>query len=82
MYVYIFTVNGVSMVAGHVADKMAPHVKKQGAKLVPESIKKTKDGGRSNWDGAKFVAVSSVQGMYQYNGNIRIKHKVTLSHIS
>ncbi|XP_032388886.1 spartin a isoform X1 [Etheostoma spectabile] len=57
-----FLVNGVSMVAGHVADKMAPHVKKQGAKLVPESLKKTKDGGLSNWDGAKFVAVSSVQG--------------------
>ncbi|XP_028451801.1 spartin a isoform X1 [Perca flavescens] len=57
-----FLVNGVSMVAGHVADKVAPHVKKQGAKLVPESIKKSKDGGLSNWDGAKFVAVSSVQG--------------------
>ncbi|XP_074467054.1 spartin a isoform X1 [Sebastes fasciatus] len=56
-----FLVNGVSSVAGHVADKMAPHVKKQGAKLVPESMK-NKDGGPSNWDGAKFVAVSSVQG--------------------
>ncbi|KAL6098707.1 uncharacterized protein ACO6RY_17790 [Pungitius sinensis] len=57
-----FLVNGVSTVAGHVADKMAPHVKKQGSKLVPESMKKNKDGGPSNWDGAKFVAVSSVQG--------------------
>ncbi|XP_069001677.1 spartin a isoform X2 [Embiotoca jacksoni] len=57
-----FLVNGVSTVAGHVADKVAPHVKKHGAKLVPESLKKTQDGRPSNFDGAKFVAVSSVQG--------------------
>ncbi|XP_068456597.1 spartin a isoform X2 [Clinocottus analis] len=56
-----FLVNGVSTVAGHVADKMAPHIKKQGSKLIPESMK-NKDGGPSNWDGAKFVAISSVQG--------------------
>ncbi|XP_036975096.1 LOW QUALITY PROTEIN: spartin a [Acanthopagrus latus] len=58
-----FLVNGVSTVAGHVAEKMAPHVKKHGAKLVPESLKKSKDGGPSNLDGAKFVAASSVQGL-------------------
>ncbi|GAA6219823.1 spartin isoform X1 [Lates japonicus] len=57
-----FLVNGVSTVAGHVAEKMAPHVKKHGAKLVPESLKKSKDGQASNMDGAKFVAASSVQG--------------------
>ncbi|XP_034406118.1 spartin a isoform X2 [Cyclopterus lumpus] len=57
-----FLVNGVSTVVGHVADKMAPHIKKQGSKLVPESMKKNKDSGPSNWDGAKFVAISSVQG--------------------
>ncbi|XP_063750595.1 spartin a isoform X2 [Eleginops maclovinus] len=57
-----FLVNGVSTVAGHMADKMAPHVKKQGAKLVPESLKKSKDGAPSNWEGAKLVAASSVQG--------------------
>ncbi|XP_019131267.1 spartin a isoform X1 [Larimichthys crocea] len=57
-----FLVNGVSTVAGHVAEKMAPHVKKHGAKLIPESLKKTKDGQASNLDGAKFVAASSVQG--------------------
>ncbi|XP_059207435.1 spartin a [Centropristis striata] len=56
-----FLVNGVSTVAGHVADKVAPHVKKQGAKLVPESMKKKGDGP-SNWDGAKFVAASGVHG--------------------
>ena len=61
---YVSTVNGVSTVAGHVADKMAPHMKKQGAKLVPESMKKNKDGGPSNWDGFKHVAGRSVQGMY------------------
>ncbi|KAK5887620.1 hypothetical protein CesoFtcFv8_016211 [Champsocephalus esox] len=57
-----FLVNGVSTVAGHMADKMAPHLKKQGAKLVPESLKKNKDGSPSNWEGAKLVAASSVQG--------------------
>ncbi|XP_071362084.1 spartin a isoform X2 [Trachinotus anak] len=57
-----FLVNGVSTVAGHVAEKMAPHVKKHGAKLVPDSMKKNKEGQASNLDGAKFVAASSVQG--------------------
>ncbi|XP_041863528.1 spartin a isoform X2 [Melanotaenia boesemani] len=57
-----FLVNGVSTVAGHIADKVAPHVKKHGAKLVPESLKKSQDGRASNLDGAKFVAASSVQG--------------------
>nr|XP_020505759.1 spartin [Labrus bergylta] len=56
-----FMVDGVSAVAGHVAEKIAPHVKKHGAKLVPESMK-GKDGRPSNMDGAKLVAVSSVQG--------------------
>jgi len=55
----------MSTVVGHVAEKVAPHVKKHGAKLVPESMKKSKDGQASNMDGAKFVAVSSVQGIYQ-----------------
>lgn len=64
--VYIFTVNGVSLVAGHVAEKLGPHVKKHGAKLIPESMKTSKDGQASNLDGAKFVAASSVQGMHQY----------------
>lgn len=50
--------------AGHVAEKMAPHVKKHGAKLVPESMRTGKDGQASNFDGAKFVAVSGVQGMH------------------
>ncbi|XP_040038825.2 spartin a isoform X1 [Gasterosteus aculeatus] len=58
-----FLVNGVSTVAGLVAEKMAPHVKKQGSKLVPESMKTSKDGGPSSWDGAKFVAISSVHGL-------------------
>lgn len=66
MQLSIFTVNGVSTVAGHVAEKMAPHVKKHGAKLVPESMKKSKEGQASNLDGAKFVAASSVQGILLY----------------
>ncbi|KAM9846882.1 spartin a isoform 2-T2 [Aulostomus maculatus] len=57
-----YLVNGVSTVVGHVAEKVAPHVKKHGAKLIPESMKTRKDGQPSNLDGAKFVACSSVQG--------------------
>uniref|UniRef100_A0A3Q4B825 MIT domain-containing protein n=1 Tax=Mola mola TaxID=94237 RepID=A0A3Q4B825_MOLML len=57
-----FLVNGVATVAGHVAEKVAPHVKKHGTKLVPESLKKSKDGQASNFDGAKFVAARSLQG--------------------
>ncbi|XP_068600922.1 spartin a [Brachionichthys hirsutus] len=57
-----FLVDGVSMVMGHVAEKAAPHVKKHGAKLVPESLKKGNDGQPSNLEGAKLVAASSFQG--------------------
>uniref|UniRef100_A0A3B5A6K2 Spartin n=1 Tax=Stegastes partitus TaxID=144197 RepID=A0A3B5A6K2_9TELE len=57
-----FLVNGVSTVAGHVAEKVVPHVKKHGAKLVPESLKKHEDGRASNLDGAKYVAASGVHG--------------------
>eukprot|EP00066_Takifugu_rubripes_P030240 XP_011619506.1 PREDICTED: spartin-like [Takifugu rubripes] len=57
-----FLVNGVATVAGHVAEKVAPHVKKHGSKLVPESLKKGKEGQASNLDGAKLVAASSLQG--------------------
>lgn len=62
----IFLVNGVATVAGHMAEKMAPHVKKHGSKLVPESLKKKKDGQASKLDGAKFVAANSLQGKYKY----------------
>lgn len=62
--------NGVATVAGHVAEKVAPHVKKHGAKLVPESLKKSKDGKASNLDGAKFVAASSIQGTARVSESI------------
>lgn len=57
---------GISTIAGHVAEKVTPHVKKHGAKLVPESLKKKEDGKASNLDGAKFVAASSIQGIYSF----------------
>uniref|UniRef100_A0A3Q2FSY9 Spartin n=1 Tax=Cyprinodon variegatus TaxID=28743 RepID=A0A3Q2FSY9_CYPVA len=56
-----FLVDGVCTVAGHVGRELAPHVKKHGSKLIPESMKKDKDG-RSNIDGAMVVAASGVQG--------------------
>ncbi|KAM8834842.1 spartin-like isoform 1-T1 [Synchiropus picturatus] len=57
-----YLVTGLSNAMGHVAEKMAPHVKKHGAKLVPESLKSRKEGEASNVDGAKFVAASSMHG--------------------
>ncbi|TRY65976.1 hypothetical protein DNTS_003762 [Danionella cerebrum] len=57
----IHKVDGLCTVAGHVGRELAPHVKKHGGKLIPESMKKDKDG-RSNIDGAMVVAASGVQG--------------------
>ncbi|XP_055052926.2 spartin b isoform X2 [Misgurnus anguillicaudatus] len=56
-----FLVDGLCTVAGHVGRELAPHVKKHGGKLIPESVKTDKDG-RSNIDGAMVVAASGVQG--------------------
>ncbi|XP_056904660.1 spartin b isoform X2 [Takifugu flavidus] len=56
-----FLVDGVCAIAGHVGKELAPHVKKHGGKLIPESMKKDKDG-RSNMDGAMVVAASGVEG--------------------
>ncbi|XP_059187857.1 spartin b isoform X2 [Centropristis striata] len=56
-----FLVDGVCTVAGCVGRELAPHVKKHGGKLIPESMRKDKDG-RSNIDGAMVVAASGVQG--------------------
>lgn len=53
--------DGVCTVASHVGRELAPHVKKHGGKLIPESMKKDKDG-RSTIDGAMVVAASGVQG--------------------
>lgn len=41
--------------------ELVPHMKKHGGKLIPESMKKDKDG-RSNIDGAMVVAASGVEG--------------------
>ncbi|XP_068173236.1 spartin b isoform X2 [Antennarius striatus] len=56
-----FLVDGVCAIAGCVGRELAPHVKKHGGKLIPESMRKDKDG-RSNIDGAMVVAASGVQG--------------------
>ncbi|XP_061484394.1 spartin isoform X2 [Rhineura floridana] len=56
-----FLVEGVCSIASCVGRELAPHVKKHGSKLVPESLKKDKDG-KSAVDGALVVAASSVQG--------------------
>ncbi|KAK7156650.1 hypothetical protein R3I94_006635 [Phoxinus phoxinus] len=56
-----FLVDGLCTVAGYAGRELAPHVKKHGGKLIPESLKKDRDG-RSNIDGAMVVAASGVQG--------------------
>ncbi|XP_051013118.1 spartin isoform X1 [Acomys russatus] len=56
-----FLVDGVCTVASCVGKELAPHVKKHGSRLVPESLKRDKDG-KSALDGAMVVAASSVQG--------------------
>lgn len=53
-------------VASCVGRELAPHVKKHGGKLIPESMKKDKDG-RSNIDGAMVVAASGVQGKVNFH---------------
>uniref|UniRef100_A0A8C3W9L9 Spartin n=1 Tax=Catagonus wagneri TaxID=51154 RepID=A0A8C3W9L9_9CETA len=57
----ILSVDGVCTVASCVGKELAPHVKKHGSKLVPESLKKDRNG-KSPLDGAMVVAASSVQG--------------------
>ncbi|KAI1903418.1 hypothetical protein AGOR_G00026970 [Albula goreensis] len=57
-----FLVDGVCTVAGRVGRELAPHVKKHGSKLIPESLKKDKNG-RSTLDGAMVVAASGMQGL-------------------
>lgn len=54
-------VEGVCSIASCVGKELAPHVKKHGSKLVPESLRKDKDG-KSTLDGALVVAASGVQG--------------------
>ncbi|XP_053564415.1 LOW QUALITY PROTEIN: spartin [Bombina bombina] len=56
-----FLVDGVCAIASCVGRELAPHVKKHGGKLVPEALKKDKDG-KSTLDGAMVVAASGVQG--------------------
>lgn len=58
---FLTLVEGVCSIASCVGKELAPHVKKHGSKLVPESLKKDKDG-KSTFDGALVVAASGVQG--------------------
>lgn len=59
-------VDGLCTVAGYAGRELAPHVKKHGGKLIPESLKKDRDG-RSNIDGAMVVAASGVQGLVNHS---------------
>ncbi|XP_072899997.1 spartin a [Hemitrygon akajei] len=56
-----FLVDGLCTVASTVGRELAPHVKKHGSKLIPESVKKD-NGSKAKLDGALMVAASGVQG--------------------
>ncbi|XP_015275079.1 PREDICTED: spartin [Gekko japonicus] len=56
-----FLVESLCSIASCVGRELAPHVKKHGSKLVPDALKKDKDG-KSTLDGALVVAASGVQG--------------------
>lgn len=58
---YSLLVDGVCSVASCVGKELAPHVKKHGSKLIPESMKRDKDG-KSNMGGAMVVAASGMEG--------------------
>ncbi|XP_037402988.1 spartin a isoform X3 [Pygocentrus nattereri] len=58
----ILAVDGLSSVVELVGKELAPHVKKHGSKLIPESLKKNKDAC-TNMGGAKVVAASSLKGL-------------------
>ncbi|XP_067889575.1 spartin a isoform X3 [Heterodontus francisci] len=56
-----FLVDGLCAVASTIGKELAPHVKKHGSKLIPESIKKD-NNSKASLDGALVVAASGVQG--------------------
>ena len=45
-----------------LAKQIAPHVRKQGEKVVPNSLKKQDGSGKSTLDGVVKVAASGLQG--------------------
>ncbi|XP_049976191.1 spartin isoform X2 [Alexandromys fortis] len=76
-----FLVDGVCTVANCVGKELAPHVKKHGSKLLPESLKRDKDG-KSTLDGAMVVAASSVQGFSTVWQGLECAAKCIVSNVS
>lgn len=76
-----FLVDGVCSVATCVGKELAPHVKKHGSKLVPESLKKDRSG-QSPLDGAMVVAASSVQGFSTVWQGLECAAKCIVNNIS
>ncbi|KPP64006.1 hypothetical protein Z043_117690 [Scleropages formosus] len=75
-----FLVDGVCKVAGCVGKELAPHIRKHGSKLIPESLKKDKEG-RSNVDGFATlwtgleVAAKSITKSVASETVTTVKHK-------
>ncbi|KAF5916393.1 hypothetical protein HPG69_017627 [Diceros bicornis minor] len=67
--------------ASCVGKELAPHVKKHGSKLVPESLKKDRNG-KSTLDGAMVVAASSVQGFSTVWQGLECAAKCIVSNVS
>uniref|UniRef100_A0A4W4EJQ8 Spartin n=1 Tax=Electrophorus electricus TaxID=8005 RepID=A0A4W4EJQ8_ELEEL len=57
-----FLVDGLSSVVELVGKELGPHIKRQGSKLIPESLKNNKSAC-ANMGRAKVVAASSLKGL-------------------
>ena len=46
-----------------LGQQLAPHVRKQGEKVLPESVAKKGEGGKSKMDDVMEVAAGSLRGL-------------------
>ena len=47
-----------------LAKQVAPHLRRQGEKVIPNSLKKENSSGKSTLDGVVKVAASGLQGWF------------------
>lgn len=58
----IFAVSKLTEATVHLAQEIAPHIRKKGGEIVPKSLTKENASGKSKLDGAVEVAASGLQG--------------------
>ncbi|CAL1539356.1 unnamed protein product [Lymnaea stagnalis] len=57
-----YIVNKLGEATVHLAKELAPHIRKQGAKILPKSLTSDGQEGRSTLDGAIHIAATSMKG--------------------